>query len=65
MEDCGNDESMGRLYKQFMDIITPGPGNSATSGSSLTESIFQDIDDLDVSRKKLRGERSVARLRCL
>jgi uncharacterized protein YbaA (DUF1428 family) len=24
MANCGNDENMGRLYKQFMDLITPG-----------------------------------------
>ncbi|HYX56560.1 MAG TPA: hypothetical protein VE818_10420 [Nitrososphaeraceae archaeon] len=23
MEKCGNDENMNRLYKQFMDLITP------------------------------------------
>ena len=24
MEECGNNEKIGRLYKQFMDLITPG-----------------------------------------
>jgi uncharacterized protein YbaA (DUF1428 family) len=24
MAKCGNDENMKRLYKQFMDVITPG-----------------------------------------
>jgi hypothetical protein len=24
MANCGNDENMKRLYKQFMDLITPG-----------------------------------------
>jgi hypothetical protein len=23
MAKCGNDENMNRLYKQFMDLITP------------------------------------------
>ena len=69
MEECGNNENIGRLYKQLWissprDLV-PLWGNSAASGSSLTEIMFQDIDDLNVSRKKLRGERSVARLRYL
>ena len=24
MAECGNDENMNQLYKQFMDLITPG-----------------------------------------
>jgi uncharacterized protein YbaA (DUF1428 family) len=24
MEECGNNENIGRLYNQFMDLITPG-----------------------------------------
>jgi ssDNA-specific exonuclease RecJ len=24
MAKCGNDENMNQLYKQFMDLITPG-----------------------------------------
>jgi uncharacterized protein YbaA (DUF1428 family) len=26
MEECGNNENIERLYKQFMDLITPGFG---------------------------------------
>ena len=37
MAKCGNDENMKRLYKQFMDVITPDPvrswGSSAALGS--------------------------------